>query len=76
MVYTQKTVFEDSSFGAFLFGNAPEVVWVRLMDSIRQWLGCTGKLQVTCWAQLNANRTTLVIATIDDYNAVRAAGGS
>ena len=46
------------------------------MDSIRQWLGCTGKLQVTCWAQLNANRTTLVIATIDDYNAVRAAGGS
>jgi hypothetical protein len=76
VVYTQKTVLEDSTFGAFLFGNAPEVVWVPLMDSIREWLGCTGKLQVTYWAQLNASRTTLVIATIEDYNAVRAAGGS
>jgi hypothetical protein len=76
VVYTQKSAFEDSTFGAFLFGNAPEVVWVPLMDSIREWLGCTGKLQVKCWAQLNASRTTLVIATIEDYNAVCAAGGS
>src|SRR3984957_6372935 len=76
VVYSQKTALEDSTFGAFLFNNAPEVVWVPLMDSIREWLGCTGKLQITCWAQLNANRTTLVIATIEDYNAVRAAGGS
>jgi hypothetical protein len=76
VVYTQKSAFEGSTFGAFLYGNAPEVVWVPLMDSIREWLGCTGKLRVTCWAQLNANRTTLVIATIEDYNAVRAAGGS
>ena len=76
VVYTQKSAFEDSTFGAFLFGNAPEVVWVPLMDSIREWLGCTGKLQVKCWAQLNASRTTLVIATIEDHNAVCAAGGS
>ena len=76
VVYTQKKALEDSIFGAFLFGNAPEVVWIPLMDSIREWLGCTGKLQVKCWAQLNASRTTLVIATIEDYNAVRAAGGS
>jgi hypothetical protein len=76
VVYTQKSAFEDSTFGAFLFGNAPEVVWVPLMDSIREWLGCTGKLQVRCWAQLNASRTTLVIATLENYNAVRAAGGS
>jgi len=67
---------EDSIFEAYLFDNAPEVVWIPLMDSIREWLGCTGKLQVKCWAQLNVSRTTLVIATIEDYNAVRAAGGS
>jgi hypothetical protein len=76
VVYTQKSAFEGSTFGAFLFGNAPEVVWVPLTDSIREWLGCTGKLQVRCWAQLNASRTTLVIATLENYNAVRAAGGS
>jgi hypothetical protein len=76
VVYTQKTPLEDSSFSAFLFGNAPEVVWVPLMDTIREWLGCTGKLQIRCWAQLNASRTTLVIATIEDYNAVQAAAGS
>jgi len=76
VVYTQNTALEDSIFGAFLLGNAPEVVWIPLMDSNREWLGCTGKLQVKCWAQLNASRTTLVIATIEDYNAVRAAGGS
>jgi hypothetical protein len=76
VVYSQKSAFKDSTFGAFLYGNAPEVVWVPLMDSIREWLGCTGKLQVTCWAQLNASRTTLVIATMEDYNAVRAAEGS
>ncbi len=76
VVYTQKRALEDSIFGTFLLGNAPEVVWIPLMDSIREWLGCTGKLQVKCWAQLSANRTTLVIATIEDYNAVRAAEGS
>jgi hypothetical protein len=76
VVYTQKTALEDSIFGTLLFGNAPEVVWIPLMNSIREWLGCTGKLQVKCWAQLNASRTTLVIATVEDYNAVRAAGGS
>ena len=76
VVYTQTTPLADSSFSAFLFGNAPEVVWIPLMDASREWLGCTGKLQVRCWAQPNANRTTLVIATIEDYNAVRAAEGS
>jgi hypothetical protein len=76
VVYTQKTALKDSVFSAFLFGNAPEVVWVPLMDASREWLGCTGELQVRCWAQLNASRTTLVIATIEDYNAVRAAEGS
>jgi hypothetical protein len=75
VVYSQKEALEDSIFGAFLFGNAPEVVWVPLMDSDQEWLGCTGKLQVKCWAQLKANRTTLVISTIEDYDAVRAAAG-
>jgi hypothetical protein len=76
VVYNQKEVLEESAFGAFLLGNAPEVVWIPLRDSKREWLGCTGTLQVKCWAQLNASRTTLVIATEEDYNAVRAAGGS
>jgi hypothetical protein len=76
VVYTQKTALKHSIFSAFLFGNAPEVVWVPLMDATREWLGCTGELKVRCWAQLNASRTTLVIATIEDYNAVRAAEGS
>jgi hypothetical protein len=76
VVYDQKEALGNSNFGAFLFGNAPEVVWVPLMNSIREWLGCTGKLQIKCWAQLSATRTTLVVATIDDYRAVRAAGGS
>lgn len=76
VVYTQKTPLGDSSFSAFLFGNAPEVVWIPLMERSREWLGCTGKLEVRCWAELNASRTSLVIATIEDYNAVRAAEGS
>jgi hypothetical protein len=76
VVYNQREALEDTIFGAFLFGNAPEVVWVPLMKSTGEWLGCTGDLQIKCWAQLNANRTTLVIATIKDYRAVRFAGGS
>jgi hypothetical protein len=76
VVYNQKEVLEESSFEAFLLGNAPEVVWIPLRDSKREWLGCTGTLQVKCWAQLNARRTTLIIATGEDYNAVRAASGS
>jgi hypothetical protein len=42
-----------------------------VVDSNQEWLGCTG-----CWAQLDASRTTLVIATIKDLKAVRAARGS
>jgi hypothetical protein len=76
VVYTQKKALKNSIFSAFLFGNAPEVVWIPLMDASREWLGCTGELKVRYWAQLNASRTTLVIATIEDYNAVRAAEGS
>jgi hypothetical protein len=33
VVYTQKTALKDSIFSAFLFGNAPEVVWIPLMDA-------------------------------------------
>ena len=76
IVYTQKEALKKSIFKAFLFDNAPESVWIPTMDSNREWFACTGKLRVNCWARLGGNRTKLVIATIEDYNAVRAAEGS
>ena len=76
IVYTQKEALKKSIFKAFLFDNAPESVWIPTMDSNLEWFACTGKLRVNCWAQLAGNRTNLVIATIEDYNAVRAAEGS
>ena len=76
IVYTQKEALKKSIFKAFLFDNAPESVWIPTMDSNREWFACTGKLRINCWARLGGNRTKLVIATIEDYNAVRAAEGS
>jgi hypothetical protein len=76
IVYTQKEALKKSIFKAFLFDNAPESVWIPTMDSNREWFACTGKLRVDYWARLAGNRTNLVIATIEDYNAVRAAEGS
>ena len=76
IVYTQKEALKKSIFKAFLFDNAPESVWIPTMDSNLEWFACTGKLRVNCWAQLAGNRTNLVIATIEDYNAVLAARGS
>jgi hypothetical protein len=76
VVYTEKEALKESIFKAFLFDNAPGLVWIPTMDSKREWLACTGNLQVKCWAQLDGNRTSLVIATIEDYDAVRAAEGS
>jgi hypothetical protein len=76
VVYTEKVALKESNFEAYLFDNAPRLVWIPTMDSNREWLACTGSLQVNCWAQLNGQRTNLVIATIEDYDAVRAAEGS
>ena len=76
VIYTQKAALKESNFKAYLFDNAPELVWVPTMDSNREWLACTGSLQVNCWAQLDGKRTNLVIATKEDYDAVRAAEGS
>jgi hypothetical protein len=76
VVYAQEKALEKSNFEAFLFANAPELVWVPTMDSDREWLACSGQLQALCWAHLDSYRKTLVIATIEDYNAACAAMGS
>jgi hypothetical protein len=76
VVYTQGKALEKAIFDAYLFGNAPDLVWVSTMDSNREWLACSGQLQALCWAHLDSYRKTLVIATIEDYNAACAALGS
>jgi hypothetical protein len=74
VVYTEKEALKESNFKAYLFDNAPQLVWIPTMDSNREWLACTGSLQVNCWAQLNGKRTNLVIATIEELRR-RARGG-
>ncbi len=76
VVYTQEKALGKTIFEAFLFGNAPELVWVPTMNSEREWLACSAQLQALCWAHLDSYRKTLVIATIEDYNAACAALGS
>ncbi|MEA3144943.1 MAG: hypothetical protein QOI53_355, partial [Verrucomicrobiota bacterium] len=41
VVYTQEKALGKTIFEAFLFGNAPELVWVPTMNSDREWLACS-----------------------------------